>query len=151
MLHLFKVFRYTSVIIKTTFWLLTTQGPLGLPRQHKWQSRGVTRNFRSLDKIPFSLFFSPMRKRKHRSSKHHQSGKDTKRQKQEQQQSQYWTAEKKRTVGVVEPRVVVRIPKKHLNEPNSNPLWYVFVNFCLMIKKTSQKSFFPSGLFQCND
>ena len=65
-----------------------------------------------------------MRKRKHRSSKHHQSGKDVKRQKQEQgeeqQQSQYWTAEKKRTVGIVEPRVVIRIPKKHLNEPNGS-------------------------------
>ena len=69
----------------------------------------------------FFLFFSPVRKRKHRSSKHqhHQSG-NVKRQKQEQ--SQYWTAEKKRTVGVVEPRVrpccpdPVRIPKKHLSE-----------------------------------
>ena len=69
-----------------------------------------------------------MRKRKHRSSKHqhHQSGNvkcenvkcgNVKRQKQEQ--SQYWTAEKKRTVGVVEPRVVVRIPKKHLSEDST--------------------------------
>lgn len=66
----------------------------------------------------FMLFFSPVRKRKHRSSKHqhHQSG-NVKRQKQEQ--SQYWTAEKKRTVGVVEPRVVVRIPKKHLSEDST--------------------------------
>ena len=72
----------------------------------------------------FFLFFSPVRKRKHRSSKHqhHQSG-NVKRQKQEQ--SQYWTAEKKRTVGVVEPRVrpccpdPVRIPKKHLSEDST--------------------------------
>ena len=73
----------------------------------------------------FFLFFSPVRKRKHRSSKHqhHQSG-NVKRQKQEQ--SQYWTAEKKRTVGVVEPRVVVRIPKKHLSEDSTV---LVFLNF----------------------
>ena len=81
----------------------------------------------------FFLFFSPVRKRKHRSSKHqhHQSG-NVKRQKQEQ--SQYWTAEKKRTVGVVEPRVrpccpdPVRIPKKHLSEDST--VLVFFLNFC---------------------
>ena len=70
-----------------------------------------------------------MRKRKHRSSKHqhHQSG-NVKRQKQEQ--SQYWTAEKKRTVGVVEPRVVVRIPKKHLSEDSTVLVFFlIFVPF----------------------